>query len=163
MKSYFTNLTRRERMSLIAGSLICASLLVYVLIVEPFQDAVTNYHRQIQIRQDDFTWMQQTAQEIMQLRQTSIQKDNPVSSLSPLAAINASAKKLGLSKALNRMEPEGRDKVRVQMDKVLFDDVIRWLALLKKSYSIEAGEFRAESRDRAGYVDARITLVRKNT
>lgn len=163
MKSYLTNLTKRERLTLIAGLLIGGSLLGYVLVIEPFQNALADYRKKIQTREADLTWMRQAAQEIIQKRQSADRTDKSASSSSPLAAVNKSARKLGLGGALNRVEPEGSDKVRIQMDEVLFDDVVRWLALLKSAHSIETIEFRAERRDRPGHVRARITLVRENS
>lgn len=163
MKSYLSNLTRRERLTLIAGLLIGGGLLGYVLVIEPFQNSLADYRKKIQTREADLTWMRQAAQEISQKRQSADPTDKSASSPSPLAAINTSAKELGLGGALNRVEPVGRDKVRIQMDEVLFDDVVRWLALLQSSHSIEAREFRAERRDRPGHVRAGITLVRENS
>lgn len=164
MKSYLANLTRRERLILITGFLGVGLLLGYVLVIEPFQTALDDYHREIPARENDLAVMKQAAQEIIYLRQAPEDSgDKSTSSSGPLSAIDASAEELGLGRSLKRMEPEGKEKVKIWLEEALFDDILRWLSLLKSSYGIKTGEILTEGSDRSGYVDARITLVKKKS
>ncbi len=162
MKDYLANLSRRERFILLAGLLVGGTMLLYILLIEPFQSSLNTYRRQIPAKEKTFAWMTQAAREIIYLRENR-SSTTLTSSSAPLSIIDSSAGEVGLSRSLKRVEPEGKDTVKIWLEEALFDDILSWLSLLRTSHGIQAREILAESLDRSGYVKARITLVQNNS
>jgi general secretion pathway protein M len=162
MRAFFAGLSGRERLILLAGAVAACGLLAYVALVEPFQKALAVYEREIPARAEELAWMRQAAREIVQRREVAGRPKGHLAAPSVLAAIDISAKELGLARALKRVEPEGRQQVKLWLEEAAFDDLLKWLARLEGEYAIQVSELLAESRNSSGYVNARITLLQKS-
>lgn len=79
-----------------------------------------------------------------------------LSSQQLISSVTNLAKEQGIR--LKRFEPSGDKKLKVWLDNASFDQMITWLALLKKSLNIVVEQISIEKDDGAGQVSARITL-----
>ncbi|MGH8456320.1 MAG: type II secretion system protein GspM [Stenotrophobium sp.] len=81
-------------------------------------------------------------------------------SLSLLAAVDQSSKSGALGKPLSRIQPDGDTSVKVWVDGVNFEGLLRWIAELETHYGVAVDTVDIEREGTAGVVNARLTLVR---
>lgn len=152
----------RQRPLLFIGLGLLVLLLVWLVLLAPLASSREDLHRQIADREADLAWMRAAAQEVRQLAGDPAGTGNAGRTGSPLAAIDGSARQLGLGQALQRVEPAGSREVRVWLESAVFDDLVRWLARLRQEHGIEVAEIVIEpDRTGPGLVSARLTLVRE--
>jgi general secretion pathway protein M len=160
MSSFFANLDGRERLTLLLGVGALALILSYLLVLEPFYSNRDSFRQEISAKEAELAWMHMAAREVRQIGRATAPAGGPGRTRSPLSAIDGSARQLGLGQALKRVEPAGRDEVRVWLEEAPFDEIMRWLALLKNTHGIEAAEVVVENGKRGtAYVNSRMTLV----
>lgn len=159
VKVWLAQLAPRERLALLAGLILGAVILGYLLLLDPIFRARGELRGSVRQQEQELAWMRDAAREVRRLMGAG---SVAAPGGSPLAAIDASARQLGLGTALKRVEPGGRDEVRVWLEDAPFDELMRWLALLQGSHGISAGEVVVEpGRSGAGLVNARLTLLRR--
>jgi general secretion pathway protein M len=76
-----------------------------------------------------------------------------------LGVIDQTAKSSGLGAAMKRVKPEGENKVSVWMEDAAFDDMVRWLETLRRTYGVEIDNIIVDRKNVAGKVDARIEFA----
>ena len=78
-----------------------------------------------------------------------------------LSAVDKAAKDPSLGgKAPTRMQPDGESQVRVWLEDVPFDALLRWMYGLQGHYGVRIDSVAIERRPTAGQVNARLSLVR---
>ena len=65
-----------------------------------------------------------------------------------------------LGKAPSRMQPDGDKQVRVWIEDVNFEAVLRWMDDLQNRYGVRVDAVTLEKRPAAGTVNVRLSLVR---
>ncbi len=163
MKEWFNNLQTRERNWVLGTALILAVLLVYLLLWEPVTKKVTHLKNAVHAQQNQLTWMQQANQEIKALQAGS--GDQPIlnQGTSLINAVESSAKQTGIRETVTRIEPQGSDKISVELRATEFDRLIDWIGLLTNQYDAKITQFSASRTDAKGRVDARFILSRKSS
>jgi len=158
MKNILAGLDRRQR-SLVVSAAAILGVLIIALIwgsllkdVEHLKSIVAEQHKLDQ-------WMQRASKEAMQLRGVTTGNSAVTGNKSLLALVDETAKQSRLGQALKRVEPEGQDKVRIQLDSAIFDDMAQWLEKLELNYNIHVERISVDKLDQAGYVNARVTLA----
>jgi general secretion pathway protein M len=104
--------------------------------------------------------MQQAAQEIKRLEGTSSTPNATRVSdgRSLLTLVDQTARTAGLGTTVKRVEPQGEDKLRVQMEQVSFDKMILWLSALKQEHGIAAINVIVDRQTDSDQVNARLVL-----
>jgi general secretion pathway protein M len=105
--------------------------------------------------------MQQTTKEIKRLESTdsgakALQAAGNGTSL--LTLVDQTAKSAGLGTSVKRVEPQGDDKLRVQLEQVSFDQMILWLDSLKQEHGVVAINVIVDRQTESGQVNARLLL-----
>lgn len=77
-----------------------------------------------------------------------------------LSAVDQAGRNSPLGKPLTRIQPDGEDTVRVWLEAVPFDGLVRWVADLNQRYAIVVASAELEAKS-AGQVDARLSLERQ--
>lgn len=160
LQARLAQLAPRERVVLLAGLGLGLLILGYLLLLNPIVKARAELRDSIRQQEEELAWMQEAAQEVGRLTGTG----SPAAPAggSPLAAIDASARQLGLGTALTRVEPGGRNEVRVWLEDAPLAELMRWLALLQGRHGIRAGEVALEPGPSGpGRSNARLTLLRR--
>jgi general secretion pathway protein M len=103
--------------------------------------------------------MQRSAQQLAELKQSGGAEPTGLGGRSLLAVTDSTARAGGLGDALKRVEPEGRDNVRVWLDGASFDVLLKWLATLSTTHGIQVDSATLERSETAGRVNARLTLL----
>ncbi len=156
MKELLAGLGARDRFLLLIGAVLITLVLLYVLAWKPLGDRVASLRSTVAEQGLQLQWMQGAAQEIQRLRGQQRPATGERASL--LALTDRTARERGLGAAIRRVEPEGSDKVRIQLEQAPFDDMTVWLEQLVARHGVRIEIITIEARDQAGLVNARLTL-----
>lgn len=159
MKDWFTGLQPRERLLLIGGSAVLVLLLFYTMMWEPLSGSVRRLRANIAQQESLLSWIQDAAQDVKALRGTSRRPAKLKPGQSLFSLIDSTAKSSRLGDALKRVKPDGENKVSVWLEEAAFDDVMRWLENLQRSYGIEIKSITIDRKDIVGKVDAKAVLA----
>ena len=158
MKQWFGSLQQQEKVLVAGGSIALAIMLFYVALWEPLHDAVAAMEKDVAKQQPLLEWMKQAAVDVKKLKgKGGSSKMKPGQSL--LSLIDTTAKKDRLGNALKRVKPDGNDKVRVWLEGASFDDTIKWVENLERSYSIHVLSLVVDRKDASGLIDSRIVFT----
>lgn len=158
MKEFYENLSASERRSLIVGGVALGLVLIYGLIWLPLQRGVISMQAQVVKNQELVTWMQNASADVRSIlgNAPAVRTDRGDSSL--LALVDNTAKQTNLGQAVRRVEPKGKDEVRVRLEDAPFDDMIRWLTELQLRYGVLAESVSIDKQPSPGRVNANLTL-----
>lgn len=156
MKQYWSNLQPRERHTLLGGGIALVLILVYALVIDPFQQELHRLQQNVMNQEADLAWMKQASAEVKRLRGNNPSAQR-VSGQSLMSLIDSSARSTGLSGAIKQIRPEGQG-VKVRLEQVVFDDMLRWLQQLNAKHSVNVGSLVMERLPQQGRVNASLAL-----
>lgn len=157
MKQYWQNLQPRDQRILLIGAVIVVPLLLYSLIIEPFQQSMTRLEEGVKKNTELLAWMEQAAAQVKTLRGSGTSTSNSGASL--LSVVDASAKQNGLGSALKQVKPDGNG-VRLRFEQAGFDDMVRWLGRLGSEQGVGVTSLTLERLSVTGQVNATVVLER---
>lgn len=148
--------TQRERVLLVGGGVILLLLALYQGLWEP----LVNAHESRREALDEARALAVRIESAAQLAQSSQGVANR--RISILAAVDQSSREPTLGKAPTRVQPDGdgETSVKVWLDEVSFDNLLRWLGELQSRYAITVQSAEIEAGTAAGAVNVRLTLGR---
>jgi general secretion pathway protein M len=159
MKAWLDSLAARERVMVMAGAVVLALFLLYALIWSPVRSGYLELQESVVGQRDTLVWMQQSAQQLAQLKRSRGAVASGLGGQSLLALADRTARADGLGDALKRVEPEGGSNVKVWLEGASFDVTVGWLASLSKKYGVNIDTVTLERvSETAGRVNARLTL-----
>jgi general secretion pathway protein M len=158
MKEWLEGLDARERLLVIGGASLLVVFLLFVLVWLPMRAGYNNLKASVAEQRETAIWMQRSAQQLAGLKRSGGAAPTGLGGRSLLAVTDSTARAGGLGAELKRVEPEGRDSVRVWLDGASFDVLVKWLATLSSTHGIQVDNATLERSDVAGRVDARLTL-----
>ncbi|MGD8709393.1 MAG: type II secretion system protein M [Ectothiorhodospiraceae bacterium] len=159
MKEWWNGLAARERRTLLVGGVALAAILYYFMLWLPPRQAVTQLRASVAEQRETLAWMRQAAAEARALSGRSSAAPRQSTGQALYALADQTARKAGLGKAIQRVEPSGDDKVRVNLRGAAFDSMINWLARLRNEHGIEASPVSVRAADAPGRVDVQLVLV----
>jgi general secretion pathway protein M len=158
MREWLEGLDSRERLLVMAGAALLVVFLVFVLVWLPVRSGYNNLKTSVAEQRDTAAWMQRSAQQLEEIRRSGGAAATGLGGRSLLAVTDSTARAGGLGAELKRVEPEGRDSVRVWLDGASFDVLVTWLATLNSTHGIQVDNATLERSETAGRVNARMTL-----
>jgi len=158
MREWLEGLESRERLLVIAGTALLVVFLLFVLVWLPVRAGYNNLKASVAEQRDTAVWMQRSAQQLALLKRSGGTSPTGLGGRSLLAVTDSTARAGGLGAELKRVEPEGRDSVRVWLDGAAFDVLVKWLATLSSTHGIQVDNATLERGEAAGRVNARLTL-----
>ncbi|WJW75222.1 type II secretion system protein M [Thiohalobacter sp. IOR34] len=159
MKEWFLGRSPREQQALVIGTGLLLILLGWALLWQPLADRVQRLEAQLAEQRQQQAWMRQAAAEVKRLRQAGGGRTvTGLGGRSLLAVVDQSARSAGLGTGLKRVEPEGSGRVRLRLEDVPFDALVRWLAQAGRQFGIRVHAISVERAKAAGRVDVRLTL-----
>ena len=150
----------RERVALASGSLLALLMLGYALLWVPMQRDVARLSVLVPKEHVQLLTMRAQAQEIARLRALAPASTNAGNLLTTL---ERSALEHQLRQYITRMEPDPSNGVRVSLDAVAFDALLRWLADLQRDASVQAHNVSITAQAQPGMVNARLLLLAAGT
>jgi len=158
MREWLEGLDSQERLLVMAGAALLVVFLVFVLVWLPVRSGYSNIKTSVAEQRDTAAWMQRSVQQLAELKRSGGTAPAGLGGRSLLAVTDSTARAGGLGDALKRVEPEGRDNVRVWLDGASFDVLVKWLATLGSTHGIQVDSATLERTETAGRVNARLTL-----
>ena len=159
MREWLESLQPRERAALVAATAITVVALIYVLAWEPLDSAVSRLRDNLASQSAALAWMQSASLEVRQLKRSQPRRATG-RNRSLLAIVDQSAQRAGLRQALQRMEPEGSDSVKLWVTATAFDKLVVWLGDLQSKEGVAISALAINPTEVPGQVEARLTLQR---
>lgn len=159
MKEFYENLSEQEKRLVLIGGIGLGIILLYLLIWAPMSNNVVKLDKRIKKEQADLVWMKQAEQEVRVLKARSGGGASSASlkGQSLLGLIDRTAKMNRIPPA-KRIEPDGKNGVRVRLENVSFDKLIVWLGRLQREYQVEIKSIVVDGENTPGLVNVRLNL-----
>lgn len=155
-KTWYLSLQPRERQVLAAGAAFLGVFLLYAAVLHPFYAGKSRLAQHVQDQRDFLTWVRPISLQVQSLR--GQQPASLPNGQSLLAVVSSSATGAGFGDALKQAQTNNDGSVRLQLQAVGFDNLVRWLDQLHRQYGLSAREFTAQRGKSPGTVDATLTL-----
>jgi general secretion pathway protein M len=158
LREWLAQLAPRERLFVLIGAAVVALTILFVGIWEPLLHAHARRAQALDASRVVATQLEVAAAELQRSRAGGGVNRNA----SLLSAVDQSSHSPTLGKAPSRIQPEGEgDKgVNVWIEDVPFDNLVRWMNDLERSYGIVAKTADIQRQPGAGLVNAHLTLAR---
>ena len=160
MKDWFFGLEDRERLFVVAGTVIVSLALIYGFIWVPLDK------KHQETRASVSEWQRSLA-ELRPLKSAGVQTAGATrpaagSQQSPIIIVDQTLRSRGLERYRKRSQPTSSNGIRVEFEDVAFDDLVLWLGDLSEQYrmTVQAGSLAAGSRSEPGRINAALTLER---
>lgn len=156
LQSALQALAPRERVLVVTAAVFVACTALYLLAWEPLVIAHTqraealDRARALSARIEDIAVRAQGAGTNRRVDRTT----------SLLAAVDQTSRSPTLGKAPSRLQPEGEREVKIWIEDVAFENLLRWLQQLETQYGISASSAEIERGGATGVVSVRLTLTR---
>ncbi|MBF0371172.1 MAG: type II secretion system protein M [Magnetococcales bacterium] len=166
VQQYLSALSQRERLVLIGGGLALLLLGMVFLWWLPMLDEIEVREVILADRLETIQWMEQSAKEVKRLEKSvgkgdkKGQKKKKSKEGSLLTIANKTARNGGLGEVLKRVEPKGKNQVRLWFEEAPFDKIHAWLLILRDEYGIVVSSINIDLEDSPGQVRARLVLSR---
>nr|VFK41251.1 MAG: general secretion pathway protein M [Candidatus Kentron sp. SD]VFK46969.1 MAG: general secretion pathway protein M [Candidatus Kentron sp. SD]VFK79937.1 MAG: general secretion pathway protein M [Candidatus Kentron sp. SD] len=147
----------RERVAFVIGGVAILLAILRFLVIEPLHNEVQFLTTRVLEQKADLHWMQQSAREIIRLRENATAEKDSSHEQSLLIIVDTSAKKAGISPSIKRIEPAGEESVRVWIEEATFNNLLRWLGDLRIK-GIYSRNITISRRKTPGRVNAQVTL-----
>ena len=158
MKNWWKQLSLREQRTLAVGGLAALVLLAYLAVWTPLEARRAALEQLIVRLQQDLAWMEGAAADLRRLPTDSPAAAGQTQSL--LGLVDSSVREFGLAAGVRRVQPEG-DRVRLWLEGVGFNDLLRWLAAVRES-GTRIDSLAVDRRAEPGKVDGRVVLARED-
>lgn len=143
-------LNAREQKAVKSLLVFLIIVLLFYLLIMPLQSYSEHAKQRYEKSAEDLVWMKTNASS----HSLNSVKRNPNESLLGLAG--GSAKKYYIS--FKRYESLEEGALRVNLERVLFKNLVLWLEHLEKQYGVRVSKISIEQQDTPAYVNARIVL-----
>lgn len=160
IQHWYQGLQQRERQLVLAASTVIIITLLYLIIWEPIHKGIEDQTQKYLTQADIIDWMQTAAAEVRTLKASGASKRRTNSSQPVTLLVENSAATAGIKPYLTKLESTSDKGARVTIDAASFDQVLLWLNTLQTQYGISVSSANLERDDKAGAVNARMTLDR---
>ncbi len=152
-KSRYYTFSPTERLGLHALIFILCVAFVFYVVWQPISD--WHYQKKVQYESNQqlINWMKKQEGKLAHVPKGKKRSSNQ--SLVTLVTRTSQSYQVPLV----RYEPKGSTGVRVWLDNVVFNKMIKWLEVLDQQYSIKAVNISIDKQEGSGRVKATIVLV----
>ena len=154
IRDWLANLSSRERQLVYAAAGLAGVLLLYLVLVLPFQSANHRVAARLEKKTADLAYLRQAAPRLSAAKGgAAVDSDESI-----VVLVDRTAREAGLGGALRDQSPNGQG-VRLRVEGASFDAMVAWLGTLQSQYgvAIEAAMVDGVS---PGVVNASLTLTR---
>ena len=157
LKTWYLSLQQREQRILAAGVVFVLATVVYLGVLNPYFNSRKRLETDIADKSSQIAWMQPAAIQLQSLR--GQQPSGIPTGQSLLAVVSRAASDAGFGAAMKQAQTDSDGSIRMQLQGVGFDSLIRWLDTLHRQYGIAVKQMTAQKAAAAGSVDVTLTLV----
>ncbi|MBL4867558.1 MAG: type II secretion system protein M [Pseudomonadales bacterium] len=156
IKLKYYSLSPRDRGALVILSVFLGCVLFFYLVWSPVnqgaEDAYDRYQNKVKL----MAWMKANESVAKRAANMSGASAGSRGGKSILSLVNATSGQNGVS--LKRFEPKGEDGLRIWLENVSFDAMLKWLGILSNTYGIVIANITVESQKESGKINATIIL-----
>lgn len=156
LREWFLALAPRERLFVAGGTVVGVILVLYLAIWQPLTKAHYGRERSLAESRALAQRLEAVAADAQRARAGGGMANRGGSLLS---AVDQASRSGTLGKQ-PRLQPEGDTEVRLSVDAVSFDALVRWMAELETRYGVQVLTADIEKQGAPGVVNARLSLVR---
>ncbi len=161
MRDWWLSRQPRERLTLMLGGVLVVAALLYLLVWEPLARERTNLANRVKAQGNALVWMRQASEQVKQLRSQSPNFTKKASQSSLMSIVGSSAKRAKIRKPIQRIEPEGKDGVKLWIENVNFDSLVRWLGEMERRHGVLVKRATITRHEQTtGHVNSRLSLER---
>ncbi len=161
IQNWYQGLQQRERQMVLAATAVIVITLLYLTIWEPISRGIEDQTQKYQTQLDILDWMQTAATEVRTLQASGATKKQTSNSQPVTLLVETSATTAGLKPYLRKLESTSDKGARVTIDDASFDQILLWLNTLQTQYGISVSSANIDRADKAGAINARMTLNRE--
>jgi len=158
MNTWWEGLSSQERLMVTFGLGVILAVTLFLVVWEPFYGHLRVLRQTVAEERVQMVWMAQAALEVASLRGVTIATEKHTGG-SLLALVDRSARAAGMGAGLSRVEPEGKDKVRIWLNDITFNALIPWLTELNKTQGVTPESLVVDRQPTLGRVNVRLVLV----
>lgn len=150
----YDSLADNERLLVNVVGILILLALIYLLLVAPAQRSVSEAQMKLAGQQNLLTWMKENeslAREAATGGGRVTKTDQPLQTI-----VTSTAGPLGV--AVKRYENESENKLRVSLENVSFDKMVRWLDQLENRYGLSIVNIAVDAENEPGLVTAKLVL-----
>ncbi len=158
MMDWFNSLETRDRRAVIAAVVALVVAAFYFLFLGPQIESRRTLSQDIERQRESLAWMLGAAAEVNVLQADDAQVITRRAGKSLLGLVDRTARSASLSQAITRMEPQGKQRVRLWLTEAEFDKVVSWLGQLRKQHGMQVSSLDLERGKAPGRVGGRLAL-----
>ena len=158
MMDWFNSLETRDRRAVIVAVVALVLAAFYFLFLGPQIESRRTLSADIERHRENLSWMLGAAAEVNVLQAGDAQVGTRPAGKSLLGLVDRTARSASLSQAITRMEPQGKQRVRLWLTEAEFDKVVSWLGQLRKQHGMQVSSLDLERGKAPGRVGGRLAL-----
>jgi type II secretory pathway component PulM len=153
-------LSERERNSLLFGGVVLFFFMTYSFLLEPLFVENELLLGKLEKDRQELSWMRGSVE---RWQQQSKKKNRGGDASLPkgkslLGVVDNTVKRFRLKETLRRIEPDGKNGVKLSYEGVSFDSLIKWLGMMERKYGVVVVRMNLSARYQLGDVNARVSL-----
>lgn len=157
MKTWWLNLSIREKQTVSLGAVSITAFLVYAILFAPLANSVDALRKKIHTNQTLLAWMQESNQRIATLEKTQT-ISAPKSSASLLSLIQTDINSQPFGKSVTALQQADNDSIQLRLQKISFDAFTKWLIAICQQHNLLITQMTAQPSGTPGIVDIDIKL-----
>lgn len=152
---FLQRLALTEKPSALLAAGVALSVVVYLVVWQHLESGVDQLTADIYSDQRDLRWLNQLPSDI-------INQSQPTTYTSLAEHIEQTSRSFGLVDSIRRLEPEGDQRVSLQLQNASFALLVDWLHRLNREHGLVVEQLVISPHDTNNQVSARLTLARPN-
>jgi len=149
-------ISSRDRMMLNGLVIFLVIIAGYFLILKPSFDSVNQAQLELKGKQDLLQWIKSNEHRAKGVSNSGGKSQGRKPGQSLLALINKTSGPFQVS--LKRFEPEGADKLRIWVEDIPFNNLVKWLNKLQAKHSVSILNISIDSQKEQGIINAKVVL-----
>ena len=159
MSNWYNSLSPRERSLVTYGSIAVLIVLLWLLAIKPLYSNQIKLKKTIATQESTLATMQKQSIEIKQLQLQGVTKPPALGTQNPQQLIERSLQTWRLKPALERMQSQGSNGVRLILKNANADRVMRFLHELESKHFLLINNMAIDSdNNEAGLANFRLTI-----
>lgn len=158
MKKWFNHLSYRERVIVIAGSIILGLVLTYTFLWSPLFTAVSQAHHKALAQAQLLRWMQRADRRIQAARSNGIEITSTQAPML-LTAVESTFTNNHLSQFIQSVQQPNHNEVSLSLHEVPFDAFIHCVFSLAQQEGITTKHLKVTATSTKGITNVEITFV----
>lgn len=150
----YDGLADNERLLVNGVGVLIVLALVFLILIVPAKNAVSDSQMKLAGQQNLMSWMKENESIARQAGSGGgavTKTDQPLQTI-----VTSTAGPMGI--AVKRYENESENKLRVSLEKVSFDKMVRWLDQLESRYGLVIVNIAVDAEKEPGLVTAKLVL-----